>query len=64
MKVYVMTEANPFCPETYLGVKPSKKEAEKELRKRYPYMRKYRNDNYVSDASSVAKLLFIHEEEV
>lgn len=73
MKVYVMTIAEIFKPEKYVGVKASKKEAEKAFRKEYPYMRKEKRsssqdkcpfESYVSDSSREPKLLFIHEEEV
>ena len=64
MKVYVMTKAELFQPEVYVGVKKSKKEAEKELRTKYPHMKSDDSGkSYVSDASN-SLLLFIHEEEI
>lgn len=62
MKVYVMTQAEPFQKEVYVGVKKSKKEAENELRKKYPNMRNV-GESYVSDKNNTY-LLFIHEEEI
>ena len=65
MKVYVMTEADLFGVERYVGVKASKKAAEKEFRKKYPHMKKDEgNDSYVSASSGEIKLLFVHEEEI
>lgn len=72
MKVYVYTQAELFSPEIYLGVKGSKKEAEKVLRNMFPHMKPDLNNqmsgtnkkySYVSDAQNTL-LLFIHEEEV
>lgn len=64
MKVYVITKAKPFQAEQYMGVKSSKKSAEKDLRDAFPYMRKSGfGDNYVSDKENTW-LLFIHEEEL
>ncbi len=63
MKVYVMTEAEPFMPEKYLGVKATRKAAEKELRKKYPYMKPDGKDSYTTNIAGI-KLLFIHEEEI
>lgn len=62
MKVAVMTKAVPFGPEVYVGVKASKKLAEKAFREMYPHMRK-QDDALVSDATN-SLLLFIHEEGV
>lgn len=73
MKVYVMTEAELFMPEKYVGVKANKKAAEKAFRDKYPYMRKEENnasqckcpiESYVSDNSGKPTLLFIREEEI
>lgn len=64
MKVYVMTKAELFKSEVYVGVKKTRKEAEKALRFEYPHMKS--NDNgrsYVADASN-SLLLFIHEEDI
>lgn len=63
MKVYVITKAKPFEPETYLGIKKTVKKAEKFLRELFPYMRKTGNGAYVSGADN-EYLLFIHEEEL
>ena len=69
MKVYVATKALLFKSEEYLFVKASKKEAEKELRKMYPYMRQ--STGYDGDCRTIfaadgdsRMLLFIHEEEI
>lgn len=68
MKVYVMTEAKLFGVERYVGVKKSKKEAEKCFRELCPYMRTSDSKpgmwSYLSDASKEPMLLFIHEEEL
>lgn len=65
MKVYVMTKANLFQPEVYVGVKKSKKEATKTLRDLYPHMKSDDSGNsFVSDSSKQPLLLFIHEEEI
>lgn len=64
MKVYVMTKARPFQAEQYMGVKSSRKSAEKALRDVFPFMRKSAmGDDYVSDKENTW-LLFIHEEEL
>lgn len=62
MKVYVMTKAVPLGKEEYVGVRNSKKNAEKAFREMFPHMRK-NMDTLVSDADNTY-LLFIHEEEV
>jgi hypothetical protein len=70
MKVYVATKAEVFKPEIYLHVSKSKKDAEKKLRRVYPYMRPanmvVRDDNtlcFLKDARvNTPDLLFIHEE--
>lgn len=62
MKVYVMTKAEPFKAEQYMGIKATRKAAEKALRDAFPYMRK-EGDDYVSDKENTY-LLFIHEEEI
>lgn len=64
MKVYIMTKAELFKPEVYIGVKASKKQAEKALRELYPFMRKDEvGDSYMADKNNQL-LLFIHEEEI
>ena len=64
MKVYVMTKAKPFEAEQYIGVKGTKKAAEKALREVFPHMRKdVGGENYISDKDNTW-LLLIHEEEV
>ena len=69
MKVYVATKAKVFGPEIYLHVSKSKKDAEKKLRRVYPYMRPTdmvnRDDAlcFLKDARvNTPDLLFIHEE--
>lgn len=62
MKVYVMTKAVPFGKEEYVGVKNSKKSAEKAFREMFPHM-KTNTGTIVSDAANTY-MLFIHEEEV
>lgn len=62
MKVYVMTKAKPFKEEQYIGVRATKKSAEKALREEFPHMR-CEMGSYVSDKYNTY-LLFIHEEEV
>ena len=39
MKVYVYTKSDPMEEETYIGVKVTLKQAEKELRSLYPHMK-------------------------
>lgn len=64
MKVYVMTKAKPFEAEQYMGVKATKKAAEKALREVFPHMRKdVGGESYISSKDN-AWLLFIREEEV
>lgn len=71
MKVYVMTKAEPLEAKIYIGVKRSKKEAEKYLRMLYPHMKKIEpaykyegeGDSYVSDSSNTL-LLFIDEVQI
>lgn len=63
MKVYVMTKAKLFQAEQYMGVRPTRKSAEKSLRDAFPYMRKDGENSYVSDKEKTW-LLFIHEEEL
>ena len=64
MKVYVMTKANPFQPEIFLGVKASRKAAEDELKIMFPVMKWdakkecYKADNFTT------LLLFIREIEI
>lgn len=62
MKVYIMTKAVPFGLEEYIGVRNSKKNAEKAFRELFPHMR-INMDTLVSDEDNTY-LLFIHEEEV
>lgn len=69
MKVYVATKAALFKPEIFLHVSKSKIDAEKKLRRIYPYMRPTDTvdcDNtlcFVKDARvNTSDLLFIHEE--
>lgn len=69
MKVYVATKAELFEPEIYLHVSKSKKDAEKRLRRDYPYMRPTDIVNYdntlcfLKDARvNTPTLLFIREE--
>lgn len=62
MKVYVMTKAAPLGKEEYVGVRNSKKNAEKAFRELFPHMRR-NMDTLVSDAHNTY-LLFIHEENI
>lgn len=64
MKVYVMTKAAPFEPEIYVGVKATRKLAEKELRTQYPHMKPSDDNSYVAVVDHNAVLLFIKEEEL
>ena len=66
MKVYVVTGSKPFAPEIYLGVKASKKAAEKMLREQYPHMKKSADKPGLCSyfAEREGTLLFIHEEEI
>lgn len=64
MKVYVMTKFKPFCNEEYVGVKKSKEEALKALRKMFPNMRGKVEDRTLESDAKHTYLLDIHEEEV
>ena len=68
MKVYVMTKFVPLGTEIYIGVKRTKKDAEKILRKSYPHMKP--TDSFGTDCAYVTKengdvlFLAIKEEEI
>lgn len=64
MKVYVMTKSKPFRDEIYLGVRSSKKAAEKALREKFPYMKKDGDHAFFITVDGKTEILFIHEEEV
>ena len=58
--VFVVTKSELFTAEEFLFVASSKKTAEKELRKRYPYMKPDGEDAYVHGRN----LLFIRQQDV
>ncbi len=61
-KIYVITKAEPLKEEKYVGIRSTRKLAEKFLRDRFPNMRPY-DDAFVSDKTE-SLLLFIREEEL
>lgn len=65
MTVYVITKAQPFGEEIYVGITATKKMAEKILRKEYPHMKLCgevdRGFSYAADSSN-SLLLFIRAE--
>jgi hypothetical protein len=62
MKIYVILKYRPLGNEEYIGIKKSRKEAEKCLRQLFPHMR-VMNDTLVSDANGTY-VLEVREEEV
>ena len=67
MKVYVITKAEILCPEVYVTVKGSKKDAEKFIRAKFPNARKENGngyDSFLCKAGSHESLMFVHEEEI
>lgn len=67
MKVYVITKAEPFGEEVYVGTTATKEMAKRILRKKYPHMKECGTvDGFLSYVvgSPVKYLLFIREEEV
>lgn len=67
MKVYVITKAEPLCPEIYVTVKATKKDAEKFIRQDFPNARKDeepRRMSFLCKRNGHESLMFVHEEEV
>ena len=62
MKIYVMLKYRPLGNEVYIGIKKSRKDAEKCLRQLFPHMR-VMDDTLVSDANG-AYILEVREEEI
>lgn len=62
MKIYVMLKYRPLGKEEYIGIKKSRKDAEKCLRQLFPHMR-VMDDTLVSDANG-AYILEVREEEI
>lgn len=62
MKIYVMLKYRPLGNGEYIGIKKSRKDAEKCLRQLFPHMR-VMNDTLVSDAN-VTYILEVCEEEI
>ena len=57
MKVYVITKAKPFHEEIFVDVATSRKQAEKILREKYPYMKPDGNNSFSSQTKEGIMLL-------
>ena len=57
MKMYVITKAKPFHEEIYVGVAKSRKDAEKMLRQKWPYMKPDGNNSFSSQTKEGIMLL-------